>query len=110
MVISLILLRPCSALSMAQEPRPRRQAWTRFTRGVDLPRPAYVAQDEGIPCIKEKGRALPLEANFGMDMTQSVPSIAEDFYRQVAAPHGLDPLYTCGDVFVVLFTPSRPVR
>jgi hypothetical protein len=75
-------------------------------RGDDLPRPACVARDEGIPCSKDKGRALPLEANFGMDMTQSVSSIAEDIYRQVAAPHGLDPLYACGDVFVVLFHSS----
>jgi hypothetical protein len=64
-----------------------------------------MAHDEGIPCIKEKGRALPLEANFGMDMTPSVPSITEDI-RQVAAPHSLDPLYGCGDVFVVLFHSS----
>jgi hypothetical protein len=75
-------------------------------RGDNLPRPACVARDEGIPCSKEKGRALPLEANFGMDMTQSVSSIAEDIYRQVADPHGLDPLYARGDVFVVLFRSS----
>ena len=46
----------------------------------DLPRPACAAQDEGIPCIKAQGLALPLEDHFGMDMTKSVCHIAKDIH------------------------------
>src|SRR5215510_11238423 len=106
MVISLLLWRPCSMLSTAQEQLPRGQVRAGLMIVDDLPRPACATQDEGIPCIKEKGLALPLEARFGMDMTKSVRHIAKDIHRQVTDLHSLDPIDECGDVFVILLYSS----
>jgi hypothetical protein len=75
-----LLLRLCSVLSTEQEQLPRGQVRAGLMIVDDLSRPAFAAQDEGVPCIKDKGLALPLKANFGMEITKSVRYIAKDIY------------------------------